>query len=115
MLDRRAQIYERLTPYKIADDAHRAGSATLTAQHAQMVATQRRILNAILPPERRGTVMADGIELACSFETWLRLRQDQGLSPKRAAAVVRALVDSLTQMEAARPSKPHLRTTASTR
>jgi AcrR family transcriptional regulator len=92
MLDRRAQIYERLTPYKVADDAHRAGSKILQSQHAQMVATQRKILNAILPADFRGAPGADAIDLAASFEAWLRLRRDQGLSVKRARAVVGALV-----------------------
>lgn len=95
MLDRRAQIYERLTPYKIADDAHRAGSATLQAQHAQMVATQRKILNAVLPPELRGAVAAHAIDVAASFEVWLRLRRDQGLSVARARETVRLIVDGV--------------------
>ena len=93
MLERRVAIFERLTPYKIADDAHRAGSATLQAQHAKMVATQRKTLNAVLPPELRDGAVAEIIDLAASFEAWLRLRRDQGLSVKRAAAVVRSIVD----------------------
>jgi hypothetical protein len=95
LLDRRAQIFERLTPYKIADDAHRASSAVLQAQHAQMVATQRKILNSVLPPEMRGAVAAHAIDLAASFEAWLRLRRDQGLSVARARETVRLIVDGV--------------------
>jgi AcrR family transcriptional regulator len=98
MLERRAKIYERLMPYKVADDAHRAGSATLQRQHAKMVATQRRILDAILPPELRGTDVAEAVDLAASFEAWLRLRRDQGLSARRAAAVVRTMAKGATDV-----------------
>jgi AcrR family transcriptional regulator len=95
MLERRIQIYERLTPYKVADDAHRAGSATLQAQHAHMIALQRKALNATLPPDLRSAPVAEAIDLALSFEAWLRLRRDQGLSVKRAGAAVRQIVDSV--------------------
>jgi AcrR family transcriptional regulator len=96
MLDRRVQIYERLMPYKIADDTHRAGSAVLQQQHARMVAMQRKLLNTILPVEMRRATVAEAIDLAASFEAWLRLRRDQGLSAKKAAAVVREIVDRAT-------------------
>lgn len=95
MLGRRIQIYERLTPYKAADDAHRAGSAVLQAQHVQMIATQRKALGATLPPELRVSPVAEAIGLALSFEAWLRLRRDQGLSVKRASACVRLIVDGV--------------------
>lgn len=95
LLNRRARLFERLTPYKIADDAHRASSTVLQAQHAHMNLTQRKVLNAILPPELRATTAGDAIELAASFESWLRLRRDQGLGVKRAAAVVRLMVDNI--------------------
>lgn len=95
LLERRADIFERLTPYKIADDAHRAGSAILQAQHAQMTLALRKSLNAVLPPDLRGSLTADAIDLAVSFEAWLRLRRDQGLTVKRAGAVVRHIVDGL--------------------
>lgn len=115
MLERRAQIYERLTPFKVADDAHRAGSAMLQAQHAQMIATQKRMLSAILPPELRGSLTADAIDLAASFEAWLRLRRDQGLSVKRSVAVIRAVVDGLMRAEAALPAKSRPQTATGTR
>jgi AcrR family transcriptional regulator len=95
LLDRRTQIFERLMPYKIADDAHRAGSAILQAQHANMIASQRKALDAILPAGVRGSLTAEAIDMAASFEAWLRLRRDQGLSARRAAAVVKMMVKRL--------------------
>lgn len=105
MLERRAQIYERLTPFKIADDAHRAGSASLQAQHVQMIAMQRKSLNAILPADLRSTPMAEAIDLAASFEAWLRLRRDQGLSAKRASGTIRLIVDTIVDSVQANGSR----------
>ena len=44
----------------------------------------------------RDPATLEALDLLLSFETWARLRDDQGLSPKRAREVLEAAVRKLT-------------------
>ena len=98
MAARRLETYERLMPFKRAADAHRHASPTIQHNHAATLATMRQRLVGQLPatiaddPNRR-----EAIDLMLSFETWQRLRIDQGLTPAEARAAVVATVDRLVQ------------------
>ncbi len=97
-LDRRLTTYEKLMPFKRAADAHRHESATIQAEHARTLAFMRASLKSILPDEISGDMLAfESIDLLLSFETWQRLRMEQGLSIRKAGAVVRAQVDRLAE------------------
>ena len=97
-LDRRLTTYEKLMPFKRAADAHRHESATIQAEHARTLAFMRARLKSILPDEISGDMLAfESIDLLLSFETWQRLRMEQGLSIRKAGAVVRAQVDRLAE------------------
>ncbi len=86
---RRADLFERSTPYKRSAALHRWRSDYLQSVHSTDVRTLRADLLRWLPeledgePER-----LDAAELATSFEAWDRLRSEQRLSRSRAAAVV---------------------------
>jgi AcrR family transcriptional regulator len=81
LIRRRADIYERIAPFKRAADAHRHKSAFLAAAHTRIVATARRTLEDIVPPAvRRESALFEGLDLLLSYEAWSRLRQEQGLS-----------------------------------
>lgn len=96
ILERRAAVYERIAPFKRAADVHRRESASLQASHARMVAISREILHRELPPEiARDRTRMEAVDLLLSFEAWSRLRDEQGLSARRAAEVVRSLLDAL--------------------
>lgn len=89
LVDRRAQVFERLLPFKIAGDAHRHGSPYLTTEQGAIVKAIRQALRNAL-----GTKIADdktrfeALDLMLSFESWRRLRVDQGLSARDARAVM---------------------------
>jgi AcrR family transcriptional regulator len=98
---RRAKLFERIAPYKRSANAQRAGSAFLSARHAELVRRLRSALRRWLPelaaaPEQT----AAAVELLCSFEAWDRLRADQRLSPERAQATVARAVLSLIEPSA---------------
>jgi AcrR family transcriptional regulator len=96
--DRRLTTYEKLMPFKRAGDAHRHESAAIQTEHARALAFMRAKLKSILPDEIAADALAfEAIDLMLSFETWQRLRMEQGLSVKKAGAVVRAQVDRLTE------------------
>lgn len=97
LIDRRAQVFERLLPFKIAGDAHRYTSAFLTHEHKALVKAQREALRRALPP----TVVEDrprfdALDLLLSFDAWKRLRHDQGVSVRDARAAWRLAAEALT-------------------
>lgn len=94
---RRLRTYERLLPYKRAADAHRHASATIRCQYAGVRAAMRARLLSVLPPALgEDAVARETIDLMLSFETWQRLRDEQGLTPEAARAVVLASLERLT-------------------
>jgi len=95
LADRRADVFERGLPFKIAGDARRQGSPFLTTQHEAFVKMQRDTLRSILPP-KVDHALFEALDLALCFDSWRRLRIDQGLSPRDARAAVRLAVDALT-------------------
>ena len=95
LVDRRAQVFERLLPFKTAGDARRQGSPFLTAEHKALVSEQRAALKHVLPGNIDKPVF-EALDLALCFDSWRRLRKDQGLSPREARAAVRSAVEALT-------------------
>lgn len=97
LIDRRAQVFERLLPFKIAGDAHRHGSPFLTTEQSAIVKTLRQTLRSAV-----GTKFADdklrfeALDQALSFEAWRRLRVDQGLSTRDARAVMLLASEALS-------------------
>ncbi len=97
LMARRAQIFERVLPVKTAAEAHQHTSPFIRRQARTFAAHQRAGLLHILPREIAGdAARVEALDLVLSFESWRRLRKEQGLSPRRAAEVIAALVAKLT-------------------
>lgn len=89
LVDRRAQVFERLLPFKIAGDAHRHGSPFLTTEQSAIVKSLRQALhNAVGSKLADEKLRFEALDLALSFEAWRRMRVDQGLSARDARAVM---------------------------
>jgi len=96
LLDRRAHIYERVMPLKIAGSLQRFRSKFLMDDYNRFLKMERHGLKRVLPQKvMDDAVLFSAIELATGFQAWRRLRQDQGLSPKDALAVLHFTVDRL--------------------
>lgn len=96
LLDRRAHIYERIMPLKIAGSIQRFRSKFLMEDYNRFVRMEREGLKRVLPQKIMGdTVLFQAIEMMTGFEAWRRLRQDQGLSSKDALNVLRFTIDRL--------------------
>jgi len=96
MVDRRAQAFETLKPFLHAGQVHRHRSAFLKASHAGFVGTLRQILLDVLPNDTAAdVVMVDALDLLLGFESWHRLREDQGLDIANAKRVLKRAVGSL--------------------
>jgi AcrR family transcriptional regulator len=98
MIERRAAAFEKIAPFLRASTAFSHRSRDLEVDNARLVAALRAILERQLPPEvARDQPKLEILDLLLSFETWSRLRRQQGLSPRRAqetlTAAVRRLLD----------------------
>lgn len=97
LVDRRAQVFERLLPFKIAGDAHRHDSQFLTSEQSGLVKAQRAALRKALASHIvEDKARFEALDLLLSFEAWRRLRRDQGLSLRDARAAMLAGAAALT-------------------
>ena len=100
LVRQRAEIFERIAPFKRSGDLQRWRSSVLQRAHADMV---RRLRGALLRdlPELEGAPapLVEALDLVTSYEAWNRLRSDQRLGRERAQASVErvalALIASL--------------------
>ena len=89
LVERRAFAFERITPFKRASDIHRYKSAFLDADNSRLVIALRKILQREMPPEvLQDAPLLEALDLLLSFESWSRLRREQGLSIKKAREVL---------------------------
>lgn len=98
LVRRRAIIFERIMPFRVAGAARRFQSRFLMEDYMRALHMEQAALKAILPKTISSDMFA-ALDLLTSFESWRRLRQDQGLSPKKAEAAIRLAVDRLLQAE----------------
>ena len=85
LADRRAEVFERIMPFRSFSDVHRHKSAYLQAGYDTLLRQQREILaHAIGNAAKPGTPAFEALDLLMSFESWRRLRQDQRLSRRKA-------------------------------
>ena len=90
LLSRRAELFERIMPFKIAEQANRHRSPYLQRANQRFVRRMRDMLVGVLPEE----VVADAdrfeaIDVMLSFEAWRRLREDHGKSREQALDIWR--------------------------
>jgi AcrR family transcriptional regulator len=91
LIERRAIGFEKIAPFKRASDALRHRSKFLEADSARLAAGLREILEREVPPEIAvDPVTLEILELLLSFESWSRLRREQGLSPQEAQSILAA-------------------------
>lgn len=96
LLERRAMIYERIMPVKIAASIRRFSSDYLMLNYERFIHLERTGLEGVLPEAiRRDATLFSAIEMCAGFQTWRRLRQDQGLTIDQAAGVVRLTIARL--------------------
>lgn len=99
----RAQLFERVAPYKRAANLQRWRSRYLEGRHHVMQRDLRADLLRWLPELRAApAAVVEAIDLVTSFEAWERLRNEQGLSAKAAMAVVEQTVERSLRARAPR-------------
>jgi len=98
LIARRSWVFEKIGPFLRASAVFRHRSKFLDADNADFATALRSILKRQLPPDvARDPFKVEVLDLLLSFETWSRLRREQGLTPRRAREVlettVRRLID----------------------
>jgi len=96
LIERRSLAFEKMLPFKSAADVIRHKSKFLADEHEQLVKFNRQRLLEALPSDlRKQRPVVEGLDLLLSFETWRRLRRDQGLSQAQAKQTVAAAVEAI--------------------
>lgn len=95
-IQRRCDIFDRLTPFHIAAQLHMHDSEFIRLQVQRRVKIEQDILTRLLPaPYVQDRVFFEGLSMLVSLETWMRLRTLQGLSAAKAKAIVLMMVKSM--------------------
>lgn len=93
---RRAEIYERIAPFRRAGALFRWRSDFLREANRAMVRELRTHLKTALPElDEAPPAVLEAVDLLTSFETWERLRGDQRLGRERAQETVASSVLAL--------------------
>ena len=96
LVARRADIFERIAPFKRAADAHRLRSPVFEVASERMARALRDIVRRELPDAALADpVLLEGLDLMLSFEAWSRLRREQNLGPAETCAVLEGVVRRL--------------------
>jgi AcrR family transcriptional regulator len=96
LMARRARVFERILPYRVAATSRRFQSEFLMQDQRRALDWERAMLLAILPKAiRSDAATLEALVAVTGFEVWRTLRQDQGLAPKQAWAAIRAAVAGL--------------------
>lgn len=101
LIERRAEIFEAVAPFRIATTVQRFSSPVLMENYRKLLQTERERLKSVLPAR----IVEDehrfrAILLAMSFDTWRLFRQDEELSNRKTVEVTKQLLqDILDQIE----------------
>ena len=95
-MDRKADIYEKTMPYRVAANFHKHHSTFMKENLIKWNEFERKILVKIVPAKVvEDITLFNALELTLSFDSWLQLRLDQGLTPKQAADTRQKMVNAL--------------------
>ena len=92
----RSDFYESTAAMYLASQVHRHESAFLTQNLMDSARQQRDLLQRLLPAAvAKNSTLLNALDLVLSFETWIRLRREQGLALAQARDVMRLAVMAL--------------------
>ncbi|MEE2878070.1 MAG: TetR/AcrR family transcriptional regulator [Pseudomonadota bacterium] len=97
LISRRARIYERIMPYKVAANLRRFQSEWLMHDYQRFLRMERSGLFGALPDEiSADKELTSALEMLTGFQTWRRMRQDQLLTIEEAESVLQRTAKALT-------------------
>ncbi|MDO8421373.1 MAG: TetR/AcrR family transcriptional regulator [Parvibaculum sp.] len=98
LIERRARVFEKMMPFKIAADVHRHRSDFLQAEHDELARFQRDTLRGALGPRLcRNVLRLETIDLLMSFDAWRRMRLDQKLTVVQCKKLLTSAIAALLE------------------
>lgn len=96
LIDRKAELFEWIMPFKLQSNARLLQSTYLQEKHRCKVDEDIERLRRILPDDvRDDDILFSALSTAMSFDAWIRLRKDQHKTPEQAKQVMRRMVKAL--------------------
>lgn len=93
LVARRGAVFEKITPFKRASEVLRHRSRFLDEDHDRLAVALREILLREAPAQIVGDpARFEALDLLLSWESWARLRREQGLDPEQTCRVLEAAV-----------------------
>lgn len=92
-IDRRVKLYERIKNVQITGRIKRYSSPVIAHDWNRTVKLQRSKLEEVLPDSLlSNSNLVEALDVAMSFDTYLKLRQDSEMSTTRAKSVIKDMV-----------------------
>lgn len=93
LIERRCSINEAAAVFRISAVMQRYRSPFVAAKYRRLYAGEKRMLDAVLPEKlQTSTKVGRAIMIACSFDNWRLLRQDEELGPEDTVTAIKQLV-----------------------
>jgi AcrR family transcriptional regulator len=98
LIERRCAINEAAAIFRISAVMQRYRSPFVATKYRHLYAAEKRMLDAVLPMELQTSTKAGReILIACSFDSWRLLRQDEELSAEQTIAAIKQLVGDIVE------------------
>ena len=96
LADRSAKVFDMMMPYRISANIKRFQSEYLMEDYKRILKLENDQVGRILPPAvKADRVRAKAIMLTVSFNSWRRLRYDEGMSAKASKAVIIQMLEDI--------------------
>jgi AcrR family transcriptional regulator len=101
LIERRCAVNEAAAIFRVSALMQRYRSPFVTAKYRRLYAAEKRMLDAVLPAAlRTETPVGRAILMACSFDSWRLLRQDEELTAGQVVAAIKDNVRVIVQRAA---------------
>ncbi len=96
LIERRADLYEAIAPFRLAAHSARKKSPFLRENYMRHYEAEKRMLDDVLPEAiQTHTRIGRNILIATSFDAWRLLRQDEQLSQDDTVAAIKEVVSDI--------------------
>jgi AcrR family transcriptional regulator len=96
MIERRAEVFEWIMPFKIQSNARLLQSAFLQEKHRCAVESDMTRMCEVIPSDvLKDETLCAALSAAISFDVWHRLRKDQHKTPEQAKQAMLRMAEAL--------------------
>lgn len=101
LIERRCAVNEAAAVFRISAVMERYRSPFVAEKYRRLYAAEKRMLDAVLPTELQTSTNAGReVLIACSFDSWRLLRQDEELSADQTIAAIKQLISQILERTA---------------